>query len=517
MHPFTRRDFLKLSVLMPISAMIPSSIKNLVSPKGIGQDNLPTNIIIILFDAMSARNLSVYGYPRNTTPNFIRFAGRANVYHSHYSAGNFTVPGTTSLLTGLYPWTHRAINEAGLMARELVGQNIFRLLGSQYNRLAFAQNLWARFILSQFDKDIGTLLSPTSFDLANGMIGARFKNDSSAGFRSFDDFLFRFNTFFGKSAPPSLLFGTIERLLYLRQLVAIQKTYRQQYPSGIPQASTYPIYYRLEDIFDGLIAIVKNVNAPSLSYFHLYPPHYPYRPSRDFFAKFHDAYQPSPKPQHPLSHGWSQNTLNEHRRTYDEYIAYADSQFGRLLNVLESSRLLENSLVVVTGDHGELFERGEDGHSTPLLYDPVIHVPLLISTPGQKSRNDIYQPTNSVDVLPTLLHLSNLPAPDWCEGTLLPGLGGAYDPQRSTFSIEAKLNPAFAPLKIATVAMRQGAYKLIHYLGYGGKYDDTYELYNLENDLEEMNDLYTSETAIASQMKTELLEALNKANSNFRS
>jgi hypothetical protein len=48
-------------------------------------------------------------------------------------------------------------------------------------------------------------------------------------------------------------------------------------------------------------------------------------------------------------------------------------------------------------------------------------------------------------------------------------------------------------------------------------YDDAYELYNLENDIEEMNDLYTSETVIASQMKAELLEALTAANSRFKS
>ena len=65
--------------------------------------------------------------------------------------------------------------------------------------------------------------------------------------------------------------------------------------------------------------------------------------------------------------------------------------------------------------------------------------------------------------------------------------------------------------------MRKGANKLIRYLGYGGEYEDAYELYNLENDIEEMNDLYTSETTIASQMKTELLEALNVANSRLKS
>jgi len=170
---------------------------------------------------------------------------------------------------------------------------------------------------------------------------------------------------------------------------------------------------------------------------------------------------------------------------------------------------------MVTGDHGQLFERGVHGHTTALMYDPVLHVPLLISTPGQGSRNDIYAPTNSVDVLPTLLHMANQAIPEWCEGTLLPGLGGEYDLNRGTFSIEAKLNSAFAPLKTATIAMRKGPYKLIHYMGYKGQYADAYEMYNLEEDLEEMHDLYTSEPSIAGQLRSELLGALNKSNSQF--
>ena len=128
-----------------------------------------------------------------TSPNLMRFADRANVYHSHNSAGNFTVPGTTSLLTGLYPWTYRAINEAGLMAREFVGRNIFGSFGGHYKRLAFAQNLYAGFILNQFDKDIDIYLSPDTFSVASGIVGGRFPNDFPSAYRSFDDFLFKFD------------------------------------------------------------------------------------------------------------------------------------------------------------------------------------------------------------------------------------------------------------------------------------------------------------------------------------
>jgi len=83
--------------------------------------------------------------------------------------------------------------------------------------------------------------------------------------------------------------------------------------------------------------------------------------------------------------------------------------------------------------------------------------------------------------------------------------------------MDAKLNPAYAPFRSATIAMRKGAYKLIYYLGYPEGYADAYELYNLETDIEEMDDLYTRETTIASQMKAEMLDALHTANSHFKS
>src|SRR5712691_5740932 len=111
-----RRDFLKLAAFFPPALALSNFFSAQDSAGRSPATNLP-NVIVVLFDAMTARNLSVYGYHRETTPNFERFAERATVYHAHDSAGNFTIPGTSSLLTGMYPWTHRAINNGGLVDR----------------------------------------------------------------------------------------------------------------------------------------------------------------------------------------------------------------------------------------------------------------------------------------------------------------------------------------------------------------------------------------------------------------
>jgi arylsulfatase A-like enzyme len=494
----SRRDFLKLAALLPPVIAL-SNIFPAQYPSNPGSNAALPNIIIVLFDAMTARNLSLYGYHRKTTPNFERFAERANVYHAHDSAANFTIPGVSSLLTGMYPWTHRAINDGGLVERSLVDRNIFRLFGKEYNRIAFGQNIWANFILTQFTRDIDTFLPPTDFSALNHIMGDKFK-DSNLAYRAFDDFLFK------ADSPASLVFGPIEKILLSRSEAQLSS---DGYPRGLPQNVNYPLYYRLEDVFNGLSIVIKRQTSPYVAYFHMFSPHAPYKPGKEFYGMFNDNWRPLNKPMHRFSDGKANSLLATARRSYDEYVATADNEFGRFMDTLDQSGVRDNTYVIVTADHGEMFERGEKGHETPLLFDPIVHIPLIVSTPGQKERRDVYSPTNSVDVLPTLLHLAGREIPAWCEGTLLPGLGGREDPGRATFSVDAKSNPAFAPIKHGTIAMRKGKYKLIYYTGY--EKQDSFELYDLENDLEELTDLYPTQPAIASALREELLAKFHAA------
>ena len=93
----TRRDFLKLAGMLPVSLAAPHLAKSFPPMQLNGKAD---NVIIIVFDAFTAYNISLYGYQRETTPNLARLAKQAIVYHNHYSGGSFTTPGTASLLTG---------------------------------------------------------------------------------------------------------------------------------------------------------------------------------------------------------------------------------------------------------------------------------------------------------------------------------------------------------------------------------------------------------------------------------
>ena len=83
----------------------------------------------------------------------------------------------------------------------------------------------------------------------------------------------------------------------------------------------------------------------------------------------------------------SQPAVDMLRGRYDEHLLEIDHKFGGFLETLRERGLLDTSMVVVTSDHGEMFEKGYQGHGGPLLYNPLVHVPLIVRLPnGQPGR-----------------------------------------------------------------------------------------------------------------------------------
>jgi arylsulfatase A-like enzyme len=165
-------------------------------------------------------------------------------------------------------------------------------------------------------------------------------------------------------------------------------------------------------------------------------------------------------------------------------------------------------------DHGELFERGELGHVTKLLYDPVVHVPLMLLNPRQTAREDVHTFTSSVDLLPTIAQLTGNPIPAWAEGQLLPKLGGIEDDHRSIFSMDAKFNSSFTPLRNYSMSITRDHHRLAYYCFPKDNYQK-FEFYDLDADPEEMKDLYRSQPSLAREMQDELLQKVIEVNKPF--
>ncbi len=505
-NPITRRDFLKLLGATGFFTLGHSLVGSVT-----GSTNRPTsahpNVLILLFDALSAVDMSFYGYPRPTTPNFERFTQKATVFHRHYATGSFTTPGTASLLTGVLPWTHRAINLQGTTSPQFQDNNLFSLIPTEYQTFAYTHNSLAQILLDQFRGSIDDLHEISELALFSDIWTEKLPlNEFRHPFEA--ELLSTKNNF---SVNSSLVISLMDEIQRTAASGRLSEDYKKKFPRGLPNCRPDGRYntlcFTLETAIDWIANQFNHVSQPFLGYVHLFPPHAPYNPRREFINIFDDRPVSTAKPEHHFSQGVGQKELTRQRRRYDESIAYVDAEFGRLISLLENQKALDSTILVVTSDHGELFERGISGHNTEVLYEPLVRIPLLISTPGQTARVDIHAPTQAIDVLPTILNIVASESGARFEGQALPFDPHTIDSQRELYIVEAKSSPKNGRLDKATFAMISGEYKLIYYRGYKG-FDEQYELFNLENDPEELVNLFSPADPVAQQLKARLLSKL---------
>jgi arylsulfatase A-like enzyme/Tfp pilus assembly protein PilF len=205
---------------------------------------------------------------------------------------------------------------------------------------------------------------------------------------------------------------------------------------------------------------------------HLYDPHDPYTP---------------PEPWKSLHPG----------RPYDGEVAYTDSLIGEFRAALEERGLLDESLVILTADHGEgLGDHGEASHGF-FVYDTTIRVPLIVRRPGGVDGGRVVDSAVShVDLFPTVLDSFGLTAPKRVHGaSLLPLIRGeAADPGREVYSesLYPLLHYGWAPLR----AIRTDSRKLIS--------APRPELYDLASDPRELSDMASSEPSSRAELEERL-------------
>ena len=201
---------------------------------------------------------------------------------------------------------------------------------------------------------------------------------------------------------------------------------------------------------------------------HLYDPHRPYDPPEPYQSTYgHNLY------------------VGE--------IAFADSQIGRLLQALEQRRLLDRTIVIVVGDHGEsLGGHGERDHGV-FIYEDVIRVPLIVRAPTLRPAR-VGEIVRLTDVMPTVLELLDVPAPPADGVSIVDLMNGS----RRDLNLEAyseSLYPqrlGWSPLR----SLRAGKFKLID--------APRPELYDLEEDSVEEKNIYDARRALAEKMTARL-------------
>jgi arylsulfatase A-like enzyme len=507
-----RRAFLKLLLAVPAYGLLRTQFGQLVKTE---TDPSRPNILVLVLDTLSAHNTSLHGYGRETTPQLNRFAQHATVYHRHYAAGNFTSPGTASLLTGTYPWQHRAFHINGTVTDAFRDRQLFSALGgSGYQRTAYTHNSLVLLLLDQLKSHLERYVPARELSLFDDLLADRlFVKDFDAAFLGEKLTLPKNDD----STPSSLFLSLFDGLRRTNRIQETRLAHANEFPRGTPRADADTRYFLLEDAINWMATEMQASDQPYLLYAHLYPPHNPYNSRHEFIDFFRgDNYAAVTKPYHILGEEMPQEALDRHRQQYDDFLLYTDAEFGRLYDMMQNQGILENTVVVVTSDHGQLFERGLHGHITPLLYEPVLRVPLVIARPGQSSREDIFTATSCVDLLPTLAHMAGRPIPAWTEGQLLPGLGGPTGTSngRPIYALEAKNNPKHAPLTEFSIALIKEDLKLIGYFGYD-QVAEGYEMYHLGDDPDELNNLYSPDDPTAAELRVELQAKVVEVNRPF--
>jgi len=505
----SRRDFLKLAGLAPLGFIAPPLIKKLGVNSHLQGER--KNVLVVLFDSFSAHDISMYGYGRETTPNLSRLAKRATVFYNHFSGGNYTTPGTASLLTMSHPWSHRAFRFGTRVIEDYSNKSVFHAF-KDYHRVGYTHNPLANTLLIQFQMDMDEYVPMEKLFVSDdGLIRDLFSKDEDIATVSWTREIKRSEYGYSYSLLLNYLYEQYKEL----QLAS----YKDLYPNGMPN-TVGGNYYALEEGIDWLRDQVTEFPQPFFAYIHYHPPHFPYKPRIEFnniFTK--DAFKPLDKPEGVFSEGNSYDTLSRARSYYDEFILNVDSEFGRLFDTLESSGILDNTWVVLTSDHGEMQERGISGHVTPTLYQPIVHVPLMIFEPGKSTGSEVHTATSAVDLMTTLLYLTGHEIPAWSEGNILPPYStGAPERSNHVYTVQARRNNIELPLTEVSVSQVIDNYKLIYYLGYEqlGSAGELYQLFDLKSDPEEFNDLAVIKRETASDLLNLLKIKLNEVNAPYR-
>jgi arylsulfatase A-like enzyme len=168
---------------------------------------------------------------------------------------------------------------------------------------------------------------------------------------------------------------------------------------------------------------------------------------------------------------------------YERAVAYTDVQLGKLLDYLSESGLDQNTIIILLSDHGEEFlEHGRWGHWENNLHDEILKVPLIIRVPGISEEIVVDKQVRLLDIMPTLLDICDIPLPDGLLGTSFSSLwGDNSQPYNQDFSISEMWRDEWH-----IIAVRTEGKKLV----WDNKKPGEYELFNLESDQSEIEDVY---------------------------
>jgi arylsulfatase A-like enzyme len=357
------------------------------------------NVLLIVLDTVRAQSLSTYGYGRPTTPQLSRIAKGGVRFERALSTAPWTLPSHASMFTGRfphelsagwyapldasYPTLAEVLSAHGYVTAGFVGNAIYC---SYETGLARGFAHYEDYLISpgEIIRSASLLTFITDSHLLRRMVGFYNRLGRKTAAEVNRDFLRWLDR--GKFQIPSTKFQTNSN----DQKNKFQTVGAWDLVLGISQRS--------------------RVRRPFFVFLNYFDAHDPYLPPSPFDQ---NGGPKTPRDYFLIRHWWvlEKDKLppEEVRVAQDAYegaIAYLDHQLGLLFDALEQRGVLQNTLVIITSDHGEHFgERQLFCHGNS-LYRPLLHVPLLIRFPSRApAGQSVAEPVSLRDLPATVMDL----------------------------------------------------------------------------------------------------------------
>ena len=369
------------------------------------------DILLIVLDTLRADRLSCYGHPQTTTPNLDAFAAKSTLFERAISPAQWTIPAHGSLFTGEYPTTHltHQIYDTHSPAYTTLAEH---LSAAGYNTVGFCNNPLLGVVNNGLDRGF------QEFYNYGGTVPQRPQTMQKHG-KARNQLVRTASHLLEKINEPAqhLLTRTpwILNMMLHPWLVSMWEK-RIHFKGNTQQSIT--------DLIGYLKARQgKRERRPIFTYLNLMQTHLPYTPPKPFIDKFAPIFQeeraardfmrsynnetyrwitPVTEPFTTLQH----ETLNA---MYNAEVAYEDALLTQLLAYLDKPKVRDNTLVIITADHGEgLDHHNFVGHSL-VTYEDLIRVPLIIRYPPQYAAGQrVSAPVSTRRIFHTVLHAAGV-------------------------------------------------------------------------------------------------------------
>ena len=411
------------------------------------------NVLLVTFDALSAEDMSVYGYGLPTTPNIGKFAERSSVFTNFYSGSTFTTPSVATMLTGVHPSEHKVYQLSSRLRGACATRTLPRWMrAGGYCTAASISNPYAYFLAQGIESDYDVLPEPpyctADFMRLWDALGILHRRQPAGS---------RAEEFWNLKKAWDYIPQHLE--MYIGPRFGRTK-------SEFPPAGS----------FDQALQVLHQVPEGFFLWVHVFAPHYPYlsgAPSMGRFLQSQEMRSEGAQRSHdfwPVYQPNQQGQVDKLRLRYDEFLLEADSAFGAFLSTLEAGGRLRNTAVIVSADHGESFQGGFCSHESRYQMRPEIHIPLIIHLPGQQNGSRIAITADQTALAPTILEIAGLPRPQGIYGeSLVPWLSGANQSagEGLAFTQYLERDRVFEPVTQGTVGVIDGRNQFVLDLAQG--------------------------------------------------